>query len=1221
MNHARPVTDAFGTRLDPEALVAGLGAQGLVDVRLVLEDGGFVVQHAGSDAVSTMKALTWLRSVLSPLVPARLEDAAPQPEASRFTDLRTHLPALVTIGEAWGPETLAGVVDDVLRRLGATPTGAGGTLSVPDAGADWAEMAGPVAGIISDRLVAQGFDASKATLSLLVETREGPRAVGQAGQGAGPHFLALRRRGGESGVRPALILVASSDRRSLESVVRALEEDPSTPPPDVLMDGLAWSAGRRPIIAVPQPEDGPRAKFQILVDPDRCTDCGLCAQVCPTDYLGASGVPVQEDPSGCIRCHDCVEACPQDALRPVAGPDTATLGSTFGDRPGWLSRLRGVQGPPTPALFPPSYLLPKPRKKPDGAPTYVLGLAIATMQEHAAALVKDGVVVGAIEEERLVRKRHYGWSPEGRSGVTICMDPRIGIEEALARRSVRVLLETEGLTLDDVDVIALNGIPARWRRTYSIVDDTQPLQPVKAGRVLALPHHLAHAASAFRASGFDKAWVFTVDGRGDRETASLSRAEDGRITRVFDILSYTVRSIGGTYETVTRTLGFGSHGQGSTMALAALGTPKFDFTPFLSARSRDDVSIDEPGPGTAFSHLQRRYEDPFTQDHYDLAASLQAALEQTITTLLRDGGMSEDDDALCLGGGVTLNCKLNGHLRRTLRPQRVFAQPGANDAGTALGAALEAWAALYQTPVAPMAHSYLGPEFSDDEIEAVLKRSGYAYRRVDAIEEMVAERLLQGQVLCWFQGAMEFGPRALGSRSIIADPRSEETKARVNRIKDRQDWRPFAPSILEGHEADWFEDAFDSRFMLFAVPVRADKRDVVPAIVHLDGSTRPQSVHEATHPRYHAMISAFHRRTGVPLIVNTSFNRRGEPIVCTPKDALESFRELDVDALAIGSFLVEKMQAKASGIRSDSELAALHGGRRLLLRLTVRADTREAFNTLRDMEGHPDRSFDDAIRSLAEGREAGCNELVILRGEAALRTDLPTIIERARRMGYRFVQLQTSGRPLAHPGRRQALLAAGIDAFEVTLLASDEATHDALAGEKGAFRETATAIQALAREGRDVLVLVPVVRANALQLGRVAAVVHRLGAKRMQFNFPRPVELETGVPTHPLLRLAAAGSYLRRAAQTARELGLEVTTEGFPFCHLEPDLRESPDAKEDFARHRVDDLHLVHETLTQVRREARPEPPPCRSCRARENCPKTWALYQELFGTEELKPL
>jgi predicted NodU family carbamoyl transferase/ferredoxin len=1224
-----PFTDAFGTLIDPDALWHSLD---LPQARLVLRDDGVLVEYAGvaEDSEAVARASTGIRSMLSPLVPCRFERIEPLPTGARMVDERTQAPSAVALAEVFSPaDGFPAGIDNLLSWLPLTfervpPSGA---LEQPSLGAsELASVMPQFMAALTERAPVAGLALGDLTVSVLMETKQGTALLGAANDPSrngrlGPHFLVWLRRGGAVGVRPAILMAASRDLHALRWLAAAMEDSPGdlSRPNEVLLHGLTWGVGRRPTIAVPRPT--PDSKLEIFVDPDRCTECGLCAEVCPTNYLDTKGRPAAEPDSHCIRCYDCVEACPVDALRPTESAGTHTLGRVIDDKPGWLARLRGAPGPSFPAPFPPSYLLPKPKSEQPAKPRYVLGLAIITMQEHAAALLKDGVLVGAIEEERLSRVRHHGWKPQDRPGVTLGVDPTLALEEPFARRSIRALLQQEGITLDDVDVIALNGIPSRYRATYSLLDETRPLRTVRAGRMMYIPHHLTHAASTYRASGFENAWIFTADGRGDRETAALFRAEKGQIKPVFSLLSLNDRSIGGVYETVTRILGLGGHGQGSTMALAAYGQPTMDMRPFLSAKSLRDIHIHEQGPMERYGELRREYDGPLTQEHKDLAASAQKALEDVVETLLREGGVHDGADAICFAGGVALNCRMNGTLRNRFQPQRVFAQPGANDGGTAVGAALQGWTEATGQPPQPMADAYLGPAFTDAEIEPFLRRSGLPYRKVDAIAEETAQRIATGQVVCWFQGRMEFGPRALGARSILADPRGSDVKDRVNRIKDRQDWRPFAPSILAGHEGEWLENAFDSRFMLFALNVREEKRALVPAVVHADGSTRPQVVHAETSPAYHAMISAFHRLTGVPLVVNTSFNRRGEPIVCTPRDALESFRGLGADALAIGNFIVERGAVPLPALPADAELQSAPRGRRLMLRLTTHCDCDTDFCTLQDLRGLPDRSTAEALQCLAEGRQSGCDEVVFLRGEVTHRRDLPELVTRAKRMGYRFVQIQTSGRPLAVGPMRDALLRAGVDSFEITLVSGEETVNDELLFSPGAFRETATAIRAIAQSGRQLLVTVPVLRRTMAGLGRTVAVAQKLGVKRIQFNFPRPVELQDRIATGALPSLTGASHYVRLASRLAAQMGLAVSTEGIPFCHLEEPFRAVPDATESWQRYRVDDLHLLHESLTEVRQQARPEPPPCRACSAREHCPKTWALYQELFGSGELKTL
>lgn len=550
------------------------------------------------------------------------------------------------------------------------------------------------------------------------------------------------------------------------------------------------------------------------------------------------------------------------------------------------------------------------RARVPGRPFTVLGIASTTLANHGAALLRDGEVVAAVQEERFTRRKQQGWHPAGRPYTTVVADPALPIGAAYPRLSMDYCLEAAGMTLDDVDVIALNGIPGRFLWSYDLEATDRPPKTVRFGRMVFVPHHLAHAASAYRVSGFDPGdtCIFTVDGRGERETAAFFEVRDDHaIERIFDIPVRTDSLIGGAYEALTLVLGFGHHGAGSTMGLAPLGEPDIDLSAFLSARSRADYSIHDRGLTEHFQHLSRHRDGPLTREQLSLAASAQQALEQTVEALLRDGLGGRSLSTLCLAGGVALNCAMNQHLRQTFGFDDVFVQPAANDAGTALGAALEAhWDVTGEPPSSVMRHAYLGPGFTDERIRKALSGFGMRSSTPGDLPTEVAQRVATGQVVCWFQGRLEYGPRALGHRSILADPRSTAVRDRVNVLKGRQWWRPFGPSILAGHEAEWFETPFDSPYMLFTVPVLAAQRDRIPAVVHVDGTTRPQSVSAAESPRYHAVISAFHAITGVPMVVNTSFNTAFEPIVCTPEDALASFLQLGADCLAIGDHLVTR---------------------------------------------------------------------------------------------------------------------------------------------------------------------------------------------------------------------------------------------------------------------------------------------------------------------------
>ncbi|MDP6946240.1 MAG: carbamoyltransferase C-terminal domain-containing protein, partial [Myxococcota bacterium] len=455
-----------------------------------------------------------------------------------------------------------------------------------------------------------------------------------------------------------------------------------------------------------------------------------------------------------------------------------------------------------------------------------------------------------------------------------------------------------------------------------------------------------------------------------------------------------------------------------------------DLSPYLSARDASAFSVHETGLREAFSSCRRAYDDPIEDRHKDLAASLQAALEAFALAVVGGAVGPGPLDALCLAGGVTLNCHMNRELRQAFAPSRMFVQPGANDGGTALGAAAEAWARDRDGQNLPeMTHAQWGPTYDEVTIARALRRSGLAFSRPTDIAEATAERLEAGQIVAWFQGRLEFGPRALGGRSLLADPRDQQSADHLNRLKERQSWRPFAPSILSGHETRWFDGGFDSRFMLFTLPVTAERRPQVPGIVHIDGTSRPQVVHAETHPIYHRMISAFHARTGVPLVVDTSFNRRGEPIVDSPEDAIEAFIALGADAMAMGPFLVEHPSVVAPpgpSLPSDVTVAELEVSRArgATLRLSSGCELGCEACPVTDADG-PNATFDDLEPRLVEAREDGHGALVLVAGDAIVADHrLVRSIERARALGFSTVSLRTHGGALARPGVLQRLRAA-----------------------------------------------------------------------------------------------------------------------------------------------------------------------------------------------------
>lgn len=587
---------------------------------------------------------------------------------------------------------------------------------------------------------------------------------------------------------------------------------------------------------------------------------------------------------------------------------------------------------------------------------YTIGIN-AAFHDPAACLVQDGRVLAAAEEERFTRIKH------GKRPI-----PFSAYE--LPFHAVDFCLQAAGLRLAEVDRIAYSYDPfiqlgPRGRdQTVALPMDAGRMAPpkpdgdspwdplflsyiVNAPRHLTsgaphhlqrrfegagpdgparwhfVPHHLAHAASAFYASPFEEAAVLTLDGRGEQATTSYHLGRGHRL----DLLGQVSmpHSLGLLYEEVTGHLGFlRSSDEYKVMALASFGKPRYapDFREIVQGGEDGRYEIRPLRLTERFGPPRRRGE-PLEQRHYDLAASLQTVLEETVLRLLRWLRRETGLSSLCLAGGVALNCVMNATLRDRGPFDRIWVQPAAGDAGTALGAALWIDAAHHRARprTSVMEHAYLGPQYGDEEIEAFLRRAKVPYRRMEQVSEEAAALLAEEAILGWFQGAAEFGPRALGARSILASPIPASMQDRLNDIKDREDFRPVAPVVLEEAAAAWFapEAAGDpaagparaaapvvSPFMLFVYDVRPDKAHLIPAVRHVDGTARVQTVRRDQHPLLYDLLTAFERRTGVPVLVNTSFNTRGEPMVCSPRNALECFWSSPLDALVIGSFLIRK---------------------------------------------------------------------------------------------------------------------------------------------------------------------------------------------------------------------------------------------------------------------------------------------------------------------------
>ncbi len=576
---------------------------------------------------------------------------------------------------------------------------------------------------------------------------------------------------------------------------------------------------------------------------------------------------------------------------------------------------------------------------------YTLGIN-AVYHDSAACLVEDGRVIAAAEEERFTRVKH-------------AKRPVPFSTYELPFHAIDYCLREAGIRLADVDHVAysfdpyllLDGRRGEATVTLPLEPSAHPVQPgwtsvweplfvsyvVNAPRQLAsgaphhlrarfrgvradgpyrwhfVEHHLAHAASAFHASPFGVAAVLTLDGRGERATTAYHFGSGTRLHRLGQV--EMPHSLGHLYEQVTSYLGFlHASDEYKVMALASFGTPRYldDFREIIDVGPDGRFRVEPPRLEARFGP-PRPPGGPLRRRHYDIASSLQAALEETVLELARWLHEATGADDLCLAGGVALNCVMNARLRDRGPFRRIWVQPAAGDAGTALGAALWVDARERRSDERRyrMDHAFLGPAYGDEEIEQFLRWSKLPYRRLRDVPGEAAELLARERIIGWFQGRMEYGPRALGARSILASPIRASMQERLNEIKDREDFRPVAPVVLEEEASDWFAGAGRSPFMLFVYDVRPEKAGLIPAVRHVDGTARIQTIGRAEHPLYYDLLQAFRARTGVPVLVNTSFNTRGQPIVCTPRDAVECFWTSPLDALVIGSFLLEKPERPA----------------------------------------------------------------------------------------------------------------------------------------------------------------------------------------------------------------------------------------------------------------------------------------------------------------------
>ena len=601
----------------------------------------------------------------------------------------------------------------------------------------------------------------------------------------------------------------------------------------------------------------------------------------------------------------------------------------------------------------------------------VLGIS-AYYHDSAAALVEDGRIVAAAQEERFTRKKHDSGFPH---------------------RAVEYCLSEAGVPLADVDRVVfydkpflkferlletyLNFAPRGFRsfqmamplwlreklfQKRLLQNELKALAPDYdwATRLLFCEHHLSHAASAFYPSPFDDAVVLTMDGVGEWTTTSAGFGRGNHLEIAKEL--HFPHSLGLLYSAMTYYTGFKvNSGEYKVMGLAPYGEPKYaplilenlmdlkddgtfrldqDYFDYCTGLTMTNDKFDR-----LFGAPARKPEELLTQRHMDLAASIQAVTEEVVLRMTRSLARENGSRNLCLAGGVALNCVANGKVLRDGKFERIWIQPAAGDAGGALGAALTAYHHHLGRERRPhnvidgMDGSYLGPSFGQGDIESRLSGAGGVFDVLDepALIRSTVDALEAGKAVGWFQGRMEFGPRALGGRSILGDPRNSTMQKTLNlRVKYRESFRPFAPSVRREDVAEWFELDDDSPYMLLVADVVADKRramteeeealfgieklnvvrSTIPAVTHVDYSARIQTVHRETNPRYHALISAFKERTGCPVLVNTSFNVRGEPIVCTPEDAFRCFMGTDIEVLVVGNCFLEK-ERQSPALKQD----------------------------------------------------------------------------------------------------------------------------------------------------------------------------------------------------------------------------------------------------------------------------------------------------------------
>lgn len=820
----------------------------------------------------------------------------------------------------------------------------------------------------------------------------------------------------------------------------------------------------------------------------------------------------------------------------------------------------------------------------------VLGLHAFGHDAGACVVTPKGV--WALSEERLSRQKHDGGFPT------------LSLQWALSAARVG--------SLSEVDLVVYDLIEEQSAQTVEAIRALGYTGPVRAIR-----HHEAHAASAYFASPFGDAAVLTIDAGGTRESETgpgaapsvlgsraganrelqaFFRGKDRRLLGIrrtvpgspWNVNPGVLYGIGSMY------LGFGPMGSGRLMGLAAYGKPEpgfrsplfEDFDGEALAKALDGDSLREEN---ILRYLKecldglppRGRDEKITERHANAAAWVQHETERAVLRMATHLAEITGSTRLCFAGGFALNVTTNSLLLEQTPFEELFVQPAATDCGIPLGCALYGYHMVLEQPRGwRMTTAALGGEYSPEAVvEAVEKRPGLKIERPESIERRVADALASGRIVGWFQGRSELGPRALGHRSILADPRTKESTKRLNEsIKFREPFRPYAPMVLESESARFFEPAIPSPFMLLSPSVRPDFREKLPAITHRDGTARVQTVSEAEEPRLAKLLSYFADRSGMPVLLNTSFNRDGEPIVETPDDALEMLQRTELDAVALGDFFVEKTggakavlggsggkEAKApapvpeaypksplqlvqtpDANKDDDLLFLFLTEDSVFLKLTRTCNNICAFccDTVFWNGTHIDS---EKIRSrMREGAAKGIKRLFLSGGEPTIHPDYLEFIKYGRELGFERISTITNGRMFYYPQFATRAVRNGLNEVIFSLNSHDEKTHDALVGVKGAYKQVVAGVENVRKLGCLYRMNVVVTSRNVDQLPDMTRAFHAMGARSATYQRIIPTDRDWERSRTIYYETEQARVPVRGAMKVARELGFEVEFTKFP---------------------------------------------------------------------------